>query len=117
VNRIAFGRHAELLGADPRERTNVARFEFVFANDSALRFHHHVHCERDVHAQNFGAVEQALRVFLQAENRRALVGLVSADALKRAAAVVQGVRQHMDRGVAPFHHLAVHPDFSVAICH
>ena len=38
-------------------------------------------------------------------------------ALKRAAAVVQRVRQYMNLGIAPFDHLAVHPDLAVAVGH
>ena len=44
-------------------------------------------------------------------------GLVGAHALEHAHAVVQRVRQHVRRGVAPRHHLAVVPDPSVAVGH
>ena len=60
---------------------------------------------------------RALRVFFQAKNRRAFFCFVSANAFECAAPVVQRVRQHMDLGVAPFHHRAIHPDFSVAVRH
>jgi hypothetical protein len=30
---------------------------------------------------------------------------------------MQGVAQHMDFGVAPIDHLAIHPDFSIAVGH
>ena len=71
--------------------------------------------EGDIHAQDFGAVEQALGVLLQSEDGGALLGFVGAHALKSAAAVVQGVAQHMDLGIAPIDHLAVHPDFAVTV--
>ena len=46
----------------------------------------------------------------QPEDGRALVGLVGADALEDAGAVVQPVRADVDPGVGPVHELAVHPD-------
>jgi hypothetical protein len=71
--------------------------------------------ERNLHAQDFGAVEQALGVFFQAENRRSVHGVVGAYTLKRTAAVVQRVAQYMDLGFAPINHLAIHPDFSITV--
>jgi hypothetical protein len=57
-------------------------------------------------------------VLFEAENRRAAVRhFVGANAFKSAATVMQGVAQDMDFGVAPFNHLAVHPDFAVAVFH
>ena len=46
----------------------------------------------------------------QPEDGRALVGLVAADALEDARAVVQAVRPDVDRRVGPVDELAVHPD-------
>jgi hypothetical protein len=82
-----------------------------------LRVHHFLHRERDLHAQDLGAVEQALRVLAQAEDRGAARGVVRANPFEGAAAVVQRVTQHVNLGVAPVHHRAVHPDLSVAIGH
>ena len=45
----------------------------------------------------------------------AVLKLVSTHAFKSAATVMQGMAQHMDFGVAPLDHLAVHPDFAVAV--
>ena len=117
VNLVALGADAQLFRADPGERADVAAFEFVLAHHGALRVHHFLLREGNLHAQNLGAVEQALGVLFQAEDRRALRRLVSAHAFKGAAAVVQGVGQHVDLGVTPFDHLAVHPDFAVAVFH
>jgi hypothetical protein len=77
--------------------------------------HHLVGREGDLHAQDLGAVEQALGVLLQAEDGRAIDRVVGAHAFEGAAAVVQGVGQHVDLGVAPVDHLAVHPDLAVAV--
>ncbi len=41
--------------------------------------------------------------------------LVGAHALEHAQAVVECVRQHVHLGVAPGHHLAIHPDQTIAI--
>ena len=117
VNGVALGAHAQLLVANPGQRAQVAGLQLVLANDGHLRVVDLVLGERDLHAQDLGAVEQALGVLLQAKDRRTVHGVVSAHALKGAAAIVQGVSQYVDLGVAPFHHLAVHPDFAVAVCH
>ena len=71
--------------------------------------------EGNLHAQDFGAVEQALGVFLQAENGGAFVGLVSAHALESAATIVQGVRENVHLGIAPVNQLAIHPDGAIAV--
>jgi hypothetical protein len=67
--------------------------------------------------KNFGAVEEAVSVLLQAEDGCAVDCFVSAHAFKGAATVVQGVRQNMDLGIAPLDHLAVHPNFAVTVFH
>ena len=45
-----------------------------------------------------------------AEDRRAVLGLVAADPLEDAGAVVQPMRQDVDLGVLPGDELAVVPD-------
>src|SRR5690606_41358025 len=54
---------------------------------------HLLDAEGNLHAQDLGAVEQALGVFLQAEDGRAVDRVVGPHALKGAATVVQGVGQ------------------------
>ena len=117
MNRVAFGRDAELAVANPGQRAQIAALQLVFAHHIFLRLHHLFFGKGDVHAQNLGAVEEALGVFLQAEDGGAAGRVVGAYTLKSAAAVVQGVGQHMDLGVAPLDHAAVHPDFAVAVGH
>ena len=56
-------------------------------------------------------------MLLEPEDGRAVGGVVGAHALEGAAAVVQGVGQHMDLGVAPVDQLAVHPDLAVTVGH
>jgi len=117
VDRVAFGADAELFVANPGQGAQVAGLQLVVAHDGALRFVDLLLREGDGHAQDFGAVEQALGVLLQAEDGGAFVGFVGAHAFEGAAAVVQRVAEHVDFGVAPVHHLAVHPDFAVAVGH
>jgi hypothetical protein len=114
---LPLGADAQFLVADPGQRAKVAALQLVFAHHGALRFVDLFLGERDFHAQDLGAVEQALGVLLQAENGGAIDGVVGAHALEGAAAVVQGVGQDVDFGVAPVDHLAVHPDFAVAVGH
>ncbi len=116
MHLVAFGRNAQLFRTNPRQRANVATGQLVGAHHIQRGLHHLRWGERDFHAQDFGAVEQALGVLFQAEHAgAAILQLVGAYAFKRAAAVVQGVGQHMDFGIAPFDHLTIHPDFAVAV--
>jgi hypothetical protein len=117
VDLVALGADAQLLRADPGERAQVAAFQLVDAHHGALRLVDFFLAEGDGHAQDLGAVEQAISVLLQPEDGRAVDGVVGADALEGAAAVVQGMAQHVDLGVAPFHHFAIHPDLAVAVGH
>jgi hypothetical protein len=117
VDGVALGTDAQLLVADPGQRADVAALQLVFAHHRLLRFVHFFLGERQLHAQDLGAVEQALGVLFEAEDGRAAHRVVGAHALKSAAAVVQRVGQHMDLGVAPVDHLAVHPDLAVAVGH
>ena len=117
VDGVALGADAELLVADPGQRPQVAALQLVDAHHLALRVAHLLEAERDLHAQDLGAVEQALGVLAQAEDRRALDRVVGAHAFEGAAAVVQRVRQHVDLGVAPVDQLAVEPDLAVAVGH
>jgi len=117
VDGVAFGADAQFFVANPGQGAQVAGLELVVAHDGALRFVDLLLREGDSHAQNFGAVEQALGVLLQAEDGGAFVGFVGAHALEGAAAVVQRVAEDVDFGVAPVDHVAVHPDFAVAVGH
>ena len=69
-----------------------------------------VFVEREVDAIDLGRIEQPLRVIAQAEDRRPARRLVGAHAFEHRGAVVQGVRQHVHRGLFPGHQLAVEPD-------
>jgi hypothetical protein len=105
------------LRADPGQRADVAGLQLVLAHDGFRGFVDFLLGKGNLHAQDLGAVEEALGVLFEPEDRRAALGVVGPHAFKGAAAVMQGVAQHMDLGVAPVDHLAVHPDFAVAVCH
>jgi hypothetical protein len=117
VDGVALGADAELLVTDPEQRADVAALELVLADDVELGLVQLFLAERHLHAQDLGAVEQALGVLVKAEDGRTVDGVVGANALEGAAAVVHGVGQDMDLGIAPIDHLAVHPDFAVAVGH
>jgi hypothetical protein len=95
----------------------VLPLELVLAHHGALGFHHLLGREGDLHAENLRAVEEPLGVLLQPKDRGTLGRVVGPHALEGAAAVVQGVRQHVDLGVAPVDERAVHPDLAVAVGH
>src|SRR5207302_1903067 len=58
-------------------------------------------CEWHVDEEDLGRVEQPGDVVGQPEDGRALLGLVGANALEHATAVVQGVGEDVDLGVVP----------------
>ena len=71
-----------------------------------------------IHAVDLGGIEQALHVFVGAENRRAAGQLVAANAFKDRRAVVDDVRHHVDGRVVPVDELAVVPDLvGLLDCH
>jgi len=72
---------------------------------------------RHPHLEDVRRIEQPVGVLLQTEDRSAFDRPVSAQTLKYAHAVMQGVRQHVGGGIAPWHELAVIPDKTVAIGH
>ena len=112
---VAFGAYAEFFRAYPCKWADVAAFELVGAHYFALGGVGLFFAKGDVHAQDFGAVKEALGVLLQAEDGSAFVGFVGAQAFKSATAVVHGVGEDVDFGIAPIDELAVHPDFAVAV--
>ena len=63
-----------------------------------------------VHVVELRRALEPVEVVEVAEDRRAALGLVAADALEYAGAVVQAVREHVDLGVLPGDELPVLPD-------
>src|SRR5947199_8901463 len=64
----------------------------------------------DRHVVEPGRAEQPVEVVVVAEDRRAELGVVGADALEDAGAVVEAVREYVDLGVLPGDEVSVHPD-------
>ena len=96
--------------SEERDGADVARVEAVDPHDLLRRVDDLLRAERDVDQVDLRRREQAVDVVGQPEDPRALRGLVRADALEDAAAVVQRVREDMDGGVSPVDQLSVHPD-------
>src|SRR3954467_6602233 len=65
---------------------------------------------RHRHVVELGRLEQAVDVVEVAEDRRPDLGVVAADALEDARAVVEPVREYVNLRVLPLDELAVHPD-------
>src|SRR6185437_5885282 len=66
--------------------------------------------ERDRHVVELGRLEEAVDVVEVPEHRGADLGVVAADALEDARAVVEPVREYVNLRVLPLDELAVHPD-------
>ncbi len=86
------------LGAEKAHGPQVRAFQSVLPHHRALHFVQRVFVIGHVHAQDVRRAEQAVGVFLQAEDGGASVGLVGAYAFENAHTVVQGVRQHVHLG-------------------
>jgi hypothetical protein len=117
MDGVALGADTELFVANPGQGAQIARLQLVFTDHCDLGGIDLLFGERNIHAQDFGAIEQAVSVLGQTEYGGATVPFVRPHAFKCPAAVVQGMGQHMYLGITPLHHLAIHPDFSVAVRH
>ena len=117
MDGVAAWRDAELLRTDPGERTQIAGLERVGANHCFLGFDDFLVRERQLHLENLCRVEQPAGVFMQAEDRGAIDGVVGPYTLEDRHAVMQRVGQDMDLGIAPVHQFAIEPDVPVAVSH
>ncbi|EXI70627.1 MAG: hypothetical protein AW07_03957 [Candidatus Accumulibacter sp. SK-11] len=111
------GGDAHRFRAVEDDRPDVARLEPVRAHHFLLCLEQGLPVVGHLHLEDVGGVEQALGVLGKAEDRRTPRRLVGTDSLEDAHAVVQGVGQHVGRGLAPWNELAVVPDEAVAIRH
>ena len=115
MDGVALGAHAKLLVTNPHQWADVATLQFISTHDVTLHIHDFLLAKRNVHAQNLRAVEQTLGMLFQTKDCRSVDGVVSANALKSAATVMQSVCEDVDLGVAPLDHFSVHPDFAVTV--
>ena len=113
----AFWRYTHFLGAVKSNRADITRLELVCADDLLVRRHERFPGVRNFHHVNMRRVEQALGMFLEPENRRAMGRAVGAQALEHGESIMQRVGQNMGIRVAPGHELAVIPDMPVAVSH
>ena len=111
VDRVRPRVDAELAVAVEGDRAEVAtRRSPLTAISSKQRGAELVDRVRELHVEELRRVVEALEVVVQPEDGGAALGVVAADALEDAGAVVQAVRADVDPGVRPVHELAVHPD-------
>ncbi len=111
------GSDTQCFRAVEHNRADVAGFQLIGAHHFTLRFHQRFLVEGHFHLEYMGRVEQALGMFLEAEDGGAAGCLVCAHPLEHAHAVVQRVRQHVGSGIAPGHEFAVIPDKAIAVRH
>src|SRR5690606_6551700 len=91
--------------------------QIVFTHYALLRGIQLVLAPGHLHAHDLGGAEQAIGVVQQAEDAAAVLArVVGANTLEHAHAVMQSMGEHMDLGLAPVHHLTIHPDNTIAIC-
>ena len=110
VDGIAGRRDAELAVAVERDRPHVAGRQAVRRDELVGRLAEIRRRVRQVHVQHLGGVLETLQVILEAEDRRALLGLVAADALEDTGSVVEPVGADVNLRVGPVDEVAVHPD-------
>ena len=92
------------------QRADVAALEAVAADQLMGGLAQLLLRVREVHVVEPGRALEPVQMVVVAEDRGAALGLVGADALEHAGAVVEGVREHVHLGVLPGDEFAVHPD-------
>src|SRR5260370_3671076 len=98
--------YADFAIAAEDDGLDVAGIHFVDANQFACGVAKIVEGNGQFHAVNFRGVDQALHVFAEAENGRALLGFVAADALKDRGAVADDGREDVEGSVVPVNPLS-----------
>src|SRR5512132_3994362 len=108
--RIRFRGDAHRVRPVKDQRAQIARIELVLAYAVLLRGVDLVLAERNLHGEDLRGTEQSVGMIVEPEYRGAIGRLVTAYAFEDAHAVMQRVRAHVRRRVAPRHHFAVVPD-------
>src|SRR5712664_3095005 len=103
--------HSRFAVAAEHNGLDVTGIQFVQAHQLASGVGELIEGEGKFHAVDFCGVDETLHVFAQAEDRRALLGFIAADAFKDRGAVTHDVRQDVKFGVVPVDPLTVVPDF------
>ena len=102
--------HAELAVAVERDRADVALGQAVRAEQLVRRSPQLLDRVGELHVEKLRRVLEPDQMVAEAEDCRAARGVVAADALEDAGAVVEAVRADVHGGVRPVDELAVHPD-------
>src|SRR5918996_1284570 len=110
VDRVGARVDAELAVAVEGERAQVALGQPVRRDELVGRAPQLLDRVSKLHVQEPCRVVEAHEVVGEAEYRRPVVGLVAADPLEDAGAVMEPVSGDVNLGVGPVHELAVHPD-------
>ena len=103
--------HTNIAIAAQNDGLHVARIHLVDANEFAGDVGEFVHGVGKLHAIDAGGIDQPLHVLADAEDGRALLGFVAANALENGGAVADDVRKNVQRGVVPVDPFSVVPDF------
>src|SRR6267154_1553160 len=103
--------HSRFAVAAEHNGLDVTGIQFVQAHQLASGVGELIEGEGKFHAVDSCGVDETLHVLAQAEDRRALLGFIAADAFKDRGAVTHDVRQDVKFGVLPVDPLPVVPDF------
>ena len=110
VDRAGERVDAELAVAAVGQRPDVTGLEAVGRDHLVRGLAQLLDAVRQLHEVDLAGALEAPQVVHQAEDGRAAIGGVGANALEDAGAVVHRVAEDVHLGVCPGHELAVHPD-------
>src|SRR5258708_26399305 len=102
---------ADVAIAAQGDRPEITRSHLVGAHDFSGGFREVCHRVGPLQAINLAGIDHAFEVFAHAENCRAILGLVAADAFEYGGGIADDVGKHVNRGVFPSNQLAVMPYF------
>ncbi len=110
LDGILHGVHTKLAIAAKRDRTDITRRDTIRFHSFDNSIIHLIERITQIHAIDFRGIEHTLHVVLQAEDRRTLLRLVTANALKHRRAVVDDMGHHMNIGLVPGNQFSIVPD-------
>jgi len=111
MDRVVLCRYAHHFRPAPGDRADVAVIDAVRGDDGVAGVIDFLHGVGDFKAQNFGGLNQSLRMFCQLKDLFAVDSL----AFEHAGRIVQAMRQDMQFRIPPIYQRAVHPHAAFAI--